>query len=124
MAGGRLEQIMIGRQIATVMSLILLQACMYRIPRPIPPSQQKLRIIAATPTEFIVRVGEKVNLPGAGGTCSIYFLDVITIKGSKFTPRTITVTSNAREVFRIEARKLKELPLDEKGYRILKVKPR
>jgi hypothetical protein len=62
-----------------------------------------------------------LEVPGVRGTCSVYFLDRIKIRGSKFHTQTLKVEREGTLVRNIDLNELKKLPLDENAYHILAI---
>lgn len=62
-----------------------------------------------------------LEVPGVRGTCSVYFLDRIKIRGSKFRTQTLKVEREGTLVRNIDLNELKKLPLDENAYHVLEI---
>jgi hypothetical protein len=110
-----------------------MQGCAYRLPPISPPSHHKLQIIARDPAQYFVRVeagkphavsadGRVVlEVPGVRGTCSVYFLNRIKIRGSKLNTQTLKIEREGALVRNIDLNELNRLPLDENAYHVLAI---
>ncbi|HTI97720.1 MAG TPA: hypothetical protein VL527_02365 [Dongiaceae bacterium] len=99
------------------------------------PSQQKLQIQAAAPTNYVVHVADAPPVPVAADGrvtftvpslprgCSTYVLNFIKIgDGSPLNVRAIQVWRDGEIVRQLSLNQLSHLPADAEGYHILKLR--
>jgi hypothetical protein len=132
-------------------SIVLLQGCAYRMPAPRAPFQLKLKVDSEIPTDYVVTLENAkgapppfapfsplaktppegspaadgqiiVMVPPMRGTCSVYLLDRIKVRGSKFTRYVVVVKTGSRIARRIAVTDVEKLPVDTQGYHIVSVK--
>src|SRR5262249_25039087 len=117
-----------------LVALALLESdCAYRLPPHIPPSRQRLRILAPVPTDYTVRVTDGadyrpspdgrvvVEIPAQRASCGVYLFDVIKIRGSKL-PVEVAIIKQGKKVRTVQMADLHKLARDEEGYSVVKMK--
>jgi hypothetical protein len=62
-----------------------------------------------------------LEVSGVRGTCSVYFLNRIKIRGSKLHTQTLKVEREGALVRNIDLNELNRLPFDENAYRVLAI---
>jgi hypothetical protein len=123
--------------LALLLGALLLGAtgCIYALHAPFPPSQEHIRIMANQPAEYVVRVETKeskelpvpadgrvtASFPGFRPTCSVYMLGIIKVGGGRFPQWQVSVSHGGNTVRTLSLKKVKELPVDEAGYHLLKL---
>lgn len=113
---------------------VVLCGCVHALRPYNQPSEQKLRIQSPTPQEFVIRVGEQMSTPvPADGRvtimvpalergCATYLFGVLKIKDSSpCDVRAIHVNKGQRTIQKLSLNELAKLPVDESGYRLVKV---
>ena len=118
--------------ISSVAALLLLSGCKLALRPYNMPSQQKLHLQTATPTNYVVRVADtnRFPVPNDGRVtfdvprlqrgCDAYLFGLIKIKdGSPETIPAIHVLRGEQVVRKLSLQKLGNLPVDSEGYHIL-----
>ena len=111
-------------------------AITYRLPPYGPPSTEAIRIVATAPEQYVVSLDmggtTDLSVPKDGRmriiipayhTCSVYLFNVIRVHQGN-TPLkewNITVSRDGEIVRKVSLSKLRKLPTDQTGYRILKI---
>jgi hypothetical protein len=110
-----------------------LQSCTYNLPVVAPTSTLSFRLIATDPTQYTIHVDSggdhkpaddgklTLTLPAYRPSCSVYLLGVIKVGGNKY-PEIQILKKSGKIVRTIAIDKIKELPMGNDGYRLLKVK--
>lgn len=113
--------------------------CAYRLPPAVPPSQERVRLIAASPNEYLLRVNTEtsVDLPvPADGrvtygvpwhreSCKVYLFDEIRVGGGSDPLRIweLAVIRNSTVVRKLSLRQVENLKSDQAGYHLLVLSP-
>jgi hypothetical protein len=110
--------------------------CAYRLPPFVPPTQERIRIVADAPEQYVVRVNmdtiTNYNVPRDGRvaigvpayrTCGVYLFGIVKVRSENepFPSWSISVTRGGVIVRKVSLRKLTELAMDPSGYHMLKV---
>ena len=115
-------------------SLLLWQGCGYALPAPYGASQRRIRLVVPDPPRYSVRLdeGEKripgadgrvaIDVPGGRGTCSIYFLGVLKVRGTKLPKHKVIVEKEGKVVRSVALKNLEKIPMDENSYHLVKIK--
>ena len=98
------------------------------------PSQQKVRVQSPTPLRYTVRVADKTNYPVAPDGrvtldvprlergCATYLFGVVKVNdGSPYDVPAIHLNRDGRTIRKLSLNDLAKLPVDEQGYRLVKV---
>lgn len=113
--------------------------CAYRLPVPMPPSQQHLIVSAKSP-ELItlrLRIGEPhaydvpsdgrvtLDVPSYRPGCSVYLFDKIKLRSgaNPYAERTIDVVRGGKTIRQFSLKELATLPVDQAGYHLLALRP-
>ena len=113
--------------------------CAYRLPAPMLPSQQRLKVAAAaSPEAFILRLRiheprdyrvaadgrVTLDVPGYRAGCSVYLFDKLRIQrgANPFTARTIDVVVGGKVTQQLSLKEISVLPVDPEGYHLLAVR--
>lgn len=114
----------------------MLSGCAYHLPPFNPPATELIRIDASAPAQYAVNVnmGEttRLNVPQDGRvritvppyrSCGVYLFNVIKVHQANAPLKewNITVGRNGGTIRKVSLRKLRKLPTDQTGYRILKI---
>jgi hypothetical protein len=118
--------------ISILFSLVLMTGCVSALRPYNTPSQQKLHVQAASPTNCVVRVAETetfavaadgrvvFDVPRLPRGCDTYLFGVIKIgDGNPENVPAIHVLRSGKVVRKLSLQKLEELPVDAEGYHIL-----
>lgn len=118
--------------IFSFLPLLLLTGCVPALRPYNTPSQQKLDVRIATPTNCVVRVADAQTLPVAADGrvtfevprlprgCDTYLFGVVKVAdGSPENVRAIHVLRNGKIVRKLSLTQLGRLPVDVEGYHIL-----
>ena len=113
----------------------MVSGCAYRLPVSNIPTQQRLKIVAASPERYVVRVQVPdiaefpvasdgrvtIDVPRLPRACSIYLFDVIKIRdGVKpLTAKSIQLTDWGSVALELSLAEIAKLPSDAEGYHIL-----
>lgn len=116
---------------------LILAGCVYRLLPVTPPSQQRLRIVSASPERFVVRLqlgdSREYNVPADGkltltvpayrAPCRVFLFGLVkTRSGAQpFTAKTVTVIDGAKVTRRLSLKDVSALPVDANGYAMLTV---
>jgi hypothetical protein len=113
---------------------VLVSGCAIALLESNATSQEKLRIACARPEEFTILVAEKANypVPPDGRTtleiprlpsgCATYLLGARVAGESIYDAPAIRLKRDGRTVRKLSLDDLAKLPVDEQGFRVLKVK--
>jgi hypothetical protein len=106
-----------------------LSGCAYRMAAPLPPSRQRLHIIANTPERYTLHVQRSdYHVPADGRVvfdismmhrgCSVYLFDRIPIRKvpDPTKERLISVLISGTPLRRLSMREFIKLPVDSEGY--------
>ncbi len=112
-------------------------SCAYRLYGSFPPSQERIKIIASAPQEYVLAVdtGEvtEIQVPADGRVlagvpayrprCGVYPFNEIKVGGFGDPLKNwhISATHAGRTVRKLSLRQVRALPVDEAGYRLLKL---
>jgi hypothetical protein len=115
---------------------LALCGCAYRLPVSNLPSQQRLKLEAAFPGRYTVRVESidtrefpvgsdgrvKIDVPTLPRACSVYLFDRIRISRGvqPLTSKSVHVIDRGNIVAKLSLAEIDKLPLDASGYHILK----
>lgn len=118
--------------ISSLLPLLLLTGCVYALRPYNTPSQQKLHVQAAAPTNYVVRVagGESFSVATDGRVtfdvprlrrgCDVYLFGIVKIgDGSPENVPAVHVLRDGKIVRKLSLAKLGELPVDTGGYHLL-----
>jgi hypothetical protein len=119
------------------LSILALAGCMYSLPVPGPPSQERIRIVAKSPENYLVRVdfgyARDYPVPADGKLnlviqvvrrrCNVSLFGWIKVGGGADPVKTgaITVRSNGTLVRKLSLKEFHSLATDSDGYRLLKI---
>jgi len=110
--------------------------CSYAYPTPSPPSQERLRIVAASPERYTLRLNFgrsqdlpvppdgklTVPIPAFSRGCTVHFLGIKTSNGyDPLKEWTLTVNAAGKAISSLTLRQVARLPTDANGFRILKL---
>lgn len=110
--------------------------CSYALPAPSPPSQEHVRVLAASPQRYTLRLNSsrsqdfpvppdgKVTLavPPFSGGCTVRFLGIRTShEYDHLKEWTVTVSANGKTFDRLTLGQVAKLPTDAEGFRLLKL---
>jgi hypothetical protein len=117
----------------------ILAGCAYRLPAPMLPSQQPLRVVGVSPEVYVLRLRIReprdyrvpadgrvtLDIPSYRTGCSVYLFDKIRIlRGANpFTARTIDVVVGGEITRQLSLKEISALPVDADGYHLLTVRP-
>jgi hypothetical protein len=117
----------------------ILAGCAYRLPVPMLPSQQRLKVVSASPDAYVLRLRIReprdyqvpadgrvtLDIPGYRAACSVYLFDKLRIQGgaNPFTARTIDVVVGGKITRQLSLNEISALPADAEGYHLLTVRP-
>jgi hypothetical protein len=114
----------------------IMSACAYRLPPFVPPTTELVKIVATVPEQYVVNanMGEatSLNVPHDGRvsitvppyrSCGVYLFNIIKVRQVNVLPKewAITVSRDRETVRKVSLSKLRKLPTDQDGYRILKI---
>jgi hypothetical protein len=118
--------------ISSLLPLLLMAGCVHALRPYNTPSQQKLHVRAASPTNCVVRVADEESFPVAADGrvtfhvpclprgCDTYVFGVVKISdGSPEKVPAIHVLRDGKIVRKLSLAKLGKLPVDAEGYHIL-----
>ena len=121
--------------ISSLLPLLLMTGCVKALRQYNTPSQQKLHVQAASPTNCVVRVADEKSFPVAVDGrvtfdvprlprgCDTYLFGVVKIgDGSPENVPAIHVLRDGKIVRKLSLTKLGKLPVDAEGYHILVLK--
>lgn len=121
--------------ISSLLPLFLLTGCVYGLRPGYPPSQQKLSLQTASPTNYLVRVAGSndfpvaldgrvtIDVPTLPRGCDTYLFGFIKLNdGSPERVRAIHVLKDGKVVRKLSLEKLKSLPVDSEKYHLLDVR--
>jgi len=102
------------------------------------PSQQRLKVAAASPEAYILRLRIReprdyrvpadgrvtLDVPAYRAGCSVYLFDKLRIQrgANPFTARTIDVVAGGKILRQLSLKEISALPVDPEGYHLLAVK--
>ena len=102
-----------------------------------PPSQERIRIVTEAPDRYVLRVdtghATEYQVPADGRmalavpsyrpSCSVYLFNVIKVRGGESPLRTwtITVSLGNKPLQKLSLERLRKLPTDLEGNRLLKI---
>jgi hypothetical protein len=96
------------------------------------PTEVKLRVQSPNPQEYSVAVGDKaavpiladgcitIHVPRLERGCAMYVLGIKVKDGSPYEVRAIQLNRGNRTVRKLSLNDVAKLPVDDKGYRVLK----
>ena len=99
-----------------------------------PPSQEKLRVVSANAEKYTITVGEKsvypvppdgrvtMEIPRLPSGDATYLVGVKVASASSYDVPAIHLNKDGQTVRKMSLNDLAKLPVDEQGYRVLKVK--
>ena len=114
----------------------VLSGCAYRLPPFVPPTTELVSIVAPAPEQYVVNANmveaTSLNVPHDGRvritvplyrSCGVYLFNVIKVRQANVLPKewNITVSRNGETVRIVSLSKLRKLPTNQDGYRILKI---
>lgn len=115
-----------------------LAGCAYRLPAPMLPSQQNLKVEAASPEAYLLRLRIReprdyrvpadgrvtLDVPAYRAGCSVYLFDKLRIQrgANPFTARTIDVVAGGKIIRQLSLKEISALPVDPEGYHLLAVR--
>ena len=118
-----------------ILAAPLLNGCAYRLPPPVPPSQDRVRIVATDPQQYVLRVETEttavIQVPADGrvtfgvpwhrNSCSVYLFNQIKVGGGYDPLRewNVLVTHGDKVVRKLSLREVENLALDAAGYHLL-----
>ena len=116
---------------------LVLQGCMYALPAPTPPAEEQVRVIAASPSSYVLRLrtwSEKdydipvdgsvtLDIPSHRPTCRVYLFGVVKVGGGKDPMEAwrLDILRGGKTVQSWPLDRLYKLPPDASGYRTLKI---
>jgi hypothetical protein len=111
--------------------------CAYRLYRMVPSSQERIKIIASAPQDYVISVdtgkAEELQVPTDGRvdisipsyrpTCGIYLFNEIKVGGGVDRSNNWYVSASraGNPVRRLSLRQIRKLPVDESGYHLLQL---
>lgn len=120
------------------LAVLLLSGCAYRLPPSVPPSQDRVRIVATNPEEFVLRIETEttaeIPVPADGGvtfsvpwyrrSCGVYLFNQIRVGGygDPLQQWHVLVIHKGKVVRRLSLRQVQNLDADQAGYRVLNVR--
>jgi len=136
MRKGYLPQLAFVDAVASACLTLASIGCSYALPVASPPSQERVRVMAASPERYTLRLNSsrsqdfpvppdgKVTLavPPFNRGCTVRFLGIKT--GDGYDPLkewTVTVKAANKTINRLTLRQVAKLPTDAEGFRLLKV---
>jgi hypothetical protein len=115
-----------------------LAGCAYRLPAPMLPSQQRLKVVGVSPEAYVLRLRIReprdyrvpadgrvtLDVPSYRAGCSVYLFDKLRIQrgANPFTARTIDVVVGGRITRQLSLKEISALPADAQGYHLLTVR--
>ena len=123
-----------------VVSLVTLAlgGCAYRLPAPTPPTQDRIRVVATVPGQYVLRVQTgtvtdipvpadgrvTVNVPAYHMPCEVYLFNEIRVGGNDDPLQRwkLLVIHDGKVVRRVSLRQVQALNADPAGYRLLDVR--
>jgi hypothetical protein len=112
-------------------------SCAYRLYGSFPPSQERIKIIATAPQEYVLSVdtGEvtEIKVPADGRVlasvptyrprCGVYLFNEIKVSGGGAPLKNwhVSATHAGRTVRTLSLRQVRDLPVDEAGYHLQKL---
>jgi len=136
MRQSKLRNIAVGVSVPVVIGM-LLTSCAYRLPASNFPSEQRLRLIAQSPQQYVIRVDAyqvsehvvacdgrvTVPVPRLPRACGVYLFDHIKISGGTVPSKTraIQVVAAGKVKRKLSLDEVSQLPLDPEGFRLVKV---
>lgn len=118
--------------------VLALSSCAYRLPTITPPSQELIRVDAASPEQYTVQVKTgvvshyqvphdgriAVGVPSYRRPCGVYLFNVVKVGGYANPAKTwrLSVEHNGQTVRTLSLQAARELATDPAGYHVLKVK--
>jgi hypothetical protein len=115
-----------------------LAGCAYRLPAAMLPSQQRLKVAAASPEAYVLRLRIRepsdyrvppdgrvtLDVPAYRAGCSVYLFDKLRIQrgANPFTARTIDVVAGGKITRQLSLKEISALPVDPEGYHLLAVR--
>lgn len=114
---------------------VILSGCVTALRPANQPSQQKLRVEASTPQEYMIRVAEKtdytvpadgrviVDVPHLERGCAMYLFGAVKVKDhSPYDVPAIHIKRGNHTIRKLSLNDLAKLPVDDEGYRLVKLK--
>ena len=125
--------------LVAILAVLLSDGCAYRLPPSVPPSEDRVRIVATAPEQYVLRVEtettSEIPVPADGRvtfsvpwyrrSCRVYLFDEIKVGGGRDPLQQwhILVVHNGEPVRKVSLRELGSLNTDQAGYRLLIVHP-
>ena len=113
--------------------------CAYRLHVPILPSQQNLKVDAASPEAYLLRLRIReprdyrvpadgrvtLDVPAYRPGCGVYLFDIVRIHrgANPFTAKTVDVVAGGKIIRQLSLKEISALPVDREGYHLLAVGP-
>jgi hypothetical protein len=110
--------------------------CSFALPVPSPPTQERVRVLAASPERYTLRLNSSrsqdfpvspdgkvtLDVPPFRRGCTVHFLGIKTSDGyDPLKKWTVTVNAAGKTVRSISLSQVAKLPTDAEGFRMLKV---
>jgi len=122
-------------RVASLVLCVLLCGCVTVLHPYNQPSKEKLRLQSPTPQQYTIRVADKteyqvaadgrvtVDVPQLERGCATYLLGVVKVKDSPSEDvPAIHLKKDGRIVRKLSLNDIAKLPVDDEGYRLVKVK--
>lgn len=114
---------------------LALAGCAYRLPVPVLPSQEHVKVAAASPEAYTLRLRIReprdygvpadgrvtLDIPAYRAECSVYLFGKVRIRSGSnpFTAKAIDVIAGGKILRHLSLKEISALPLDPGGYHML-----